>query len=709
MKLKNIFKFATVAAAVGTLSGVTSCNYLDIVPPEQPGLPDAMKNHTNAEGFLYSCYKGVSQRDFSPRDYRSPLNCANDEFLIPEVWMSIDGPSAYAVMRNTLQTTPTSYDPGFWNNYYNAIGQTLLFERELDSTGRDNEVWNDENEYKLWKAEAKFCRAFYHYQLFRLFGPVPITTRFINMDADPSEYPGRMHADGLVNWIVKQLDEVTKELDDQNLAKRNVEDLGRASSTITRALKSRLLLMAASPLWNGQFPYRSWTNKTKSIDPVTGEDYGYKLFADKFEAEKWDRAILACQEAVKFAEDNGYKLYDINAAATMNTEDVLASDIYIPGLESSAANSAIPQNWIDETGQATYAEAFAETVRMLRYINTTTYDEGNTELIWTNQQVPYGTDNSRLPRRVVQREDNGNWLEGWNGVSPTLFTVEHFLTANGLTPATDASFDFQSRYTKAGLTDKGRDNVLKINLNREPRYYAFIAFDGGDYLTRIDDGNPKTLNMRSPDMQGRGAGERNYSVTGFLSMKHVDPLAKWAASNGAWTSGKNSPDVLFRLAELYLNLAECYAEYAVNPELTALPAGVNLPEGCSNATDAAIHYVNLIRKRALAAPLKAEHLGMVDENGKKMDIREWVRNERFVELWDEGHRYHDVRRWAKGDEYFGYGKRKGLNGLAVDPKDDFERPIMVNSQYIFHKRLYLWPLYQSEVYNNPQMVQAPGY
>ena len=140
MKVKNIFKYASLALAMGTLAGVTSCNYLDVVPPEQPGLSDAMKNHSNAQGFLYSCYNGVSQRDFSPRDYRSGLNAANDEFLIPETWMAVDGPTSYAIMRNTLQTTATNYDPKFWDSYYSAIGQTLLFERELLSEGRKNSV-----------------------------------------------------------------------------------------------------------------------------------------------------------------------------------------------------------------------------------------------------------------------------------------------------------------------------------------------------------------------------------------------------------------------------------------------------------------------------------------------------------------------------------------------------------------------------------------
>ena len=52
MKFNNIFKYAVVALAAGSMAGVTSCNYLDVVPPEQAGLNDAMKTHTAAMGFL---------------------------------------------------------------------------------------------------------------------------------------------------------------------------------------------------------------------------------------------------------------------------------------------------------------------------------------------------------------------------------------------------------------------------------------------------------------------------------------------------------------------------------------------------------------------------------------------------------------------------------------------------------------------------------
>ncbi|MBD5238831.1 MAG: RagB/SusD family nutrient uptake outer membrane protein [Bacteroidales bacterium] len=739
MKVKNIFKYASLALAMGTLAGVTSCNYLDVVPPEQPGLSDAMKNHSNAQGFLYSCYNGVSQRDFSPRDYRSGLNAANDEFLIPETWMAVDGPTSYAIMRNTLQTTATNYDPKFWDSYYSAIGQTLLFERELLSEGRKNSVCEDPNEEELWLAESRFCRAFYHYQVLRIYGPVPITDKFIAMDTDPSNYPGRVHVDGVVDWIANELEECAKVFERQEMQTRSHEYQGRATSVICYALQARLYLMAASDLWNGKFPYKTWRNKTNSKNPITGEDYGNKLFSDTYESWKWERALAACIRAYHKAQLAGYRLYTIEDAAHMDADDVLADAIYIPGEENMTAPANMPE-WSKED--------FKETVRMLRYLNTTTPHEGNKEIIWSNQQVVYGMTDSRLPRRVLETtETNSKWKEGWNGVSPTLYTVEHFLNANGLTPGHDSSMPKASWYQLAGFTGD-RANVMNICVNREPRFYAWIAFDGGDYLTLLNDGDPKLLNMQNAEMQGRGQGERNYSVTGFLSMKHVDPLSKWAANNGQWTSGKNSPDVLIRMAEVMLNLAECFAEmedrgiaiptgdYDLFPNVTytaddMTPSGAEAhePDGGkvnilnfmaeadlgSNAKEAAMNLVNQIRSRAYVAPLTESMIGMVDDarntsRSKVWTLTEWVRNERFVELWDEGVRYFDVRRWVAGDEYFAYGMREGLNGLKVKPtSDEWHTPIMINSQYTFHKRQYLWPLYQSEVYNNPQMVQAPGY
>lgn len=95
------------------------------------------------------------------------------------------------------------------------------------------------------------------------------------------------------------------------------------------------------------------------------------------------------------------------------------------------------------------------------------------------------------------------------------------------------------------------------------------------------------------------------------------------------------------MAELYLNLAECYA--ALDNEGEAL---ANLNE---------------IRRRAGISELTGS-----DVTGN-MTLTDWVRNERFVELFEEGHRYYDLRRWAIAPQMLKAGMRYGLDGLRVNP------------------------------------------
>ena len=71
-----------------------------------------------------------------------------------------------------------------------------------------------------------------------------------------------------------------------------------------------------------------------------------------------------------------------------------------------------------------------ERVQLMRYVVTTRYKEGNRETIWglANQgTMIIGS----LPHRVI-KNNQGTWKSGYSGVSPTLNTVEHFYTENGV-------------------------------------------------------------------------------------------------------------------------------------------------------------------------------------------------------------------------------------------------------------------------------------
>lgn len=90
---------------------------------------------------------------------------------------------------------------------------------------------------------------------------------------------------------------------------------------------------------------------------------------------------------------------------------------------------------------------------------------------------------------------------------------------------------------------------------------------------------------------------------------------------------------------------------------------------------------------------------------------DWIRNERFVELWGEGLRYYDARRWMIAPEVFAAGVRKGLNMEQVEEPtfEELNQPVIVNQDYKWENRMYLAPIFANETYKNPQMVQAPEY
>ena len=120
----------------------------------------------------------------------------------------------------------------------------------------------------------------------------------------------------------------------------------------------------------------------------------------------------------------------------------------------------------------------------------------------------------------------------------------------------------------------------------------------------------------------------------------------------------------------------------------------------------AIKYLNPIRKRGGVAELKESDIT------SDMTMMDWVRNERFIELWGEGHRFYDVRRWMIAPQVLRAGAREGLNvlGAGMNPSaSDLNQRTVVNQQFQWSNRMYLWPIKSDEIYNNPQLVQAPEY
>lgn len=668
MRTSNIIGIAASALLLA------SCEFLDVVPAKRADFEDAMKNKDAVESWIYG--RGYHEIQWQNPFYYWTIEQTTDDFVLPEGQAQDEAREKNYLMSHGMITSGNV--PDTWWALYGAIGYINLFEQQLEE---QNPSFLTEADKSLYRAHAKFLKAYYYLRVLQKFGPMAIVESYADPSTDKSSFPGRSHFDYCVEYICRLLDDACA---DGGLPVANYNEqsgYGKGNQVICAALKSRLRLLAASPLWNGSFPFSQWQN-TNFETP----GYGKELVSYSFDIEKWRKAKTAARDAIDIAEANGRHLVTMSEMEAMAASDKISTTnaaYWIPGLDTSTPEGV----------------EFYKRVLLMRYAMASDETMGNHELIWTvlGKGQWYLTTKSHvwgsLPRRIIKKND-GNWQYCYSHINPTLETVEAFYTKNGKLPKDDPDFTPQSDWLKSANLE--RPEVINLNVNREPRFYAWINFDGCDIGPYLVAGKPLRLDLRSYEACGYSPdyAQGDLPQTGYLNNKFIAPAERYDY-DGSYTDF-DYPTPLIRLNEMYLNLAEACAELYMNGDGSEL----------QNALDA----VNVIRERAGIPLLTAADCG--DGEGQ-MSIRDWVRNERRIELYAEGYRYYDLRRWCIAAKHLSAGCRTGLDCFVskrVNPTiEEFNTRVKVDGNYQWFDRMYLLPLAADEVYSNPQMVQAPGY
>ncbi|WP_195533051.1 RagB/SusD family nutrient uptake outer membrane protein [Bacteroides finegoldii] len=649
MKSNILYKFI-IGAAVAT-TGFTSCDYLDVVPVEQATIDDAYKRPEQTLAYLYSCYNGL--KSWNPVDYYNEDVASTDEFVLPPSWNG----DAYNIQTNQR----SSATGGGWTWRYCGYDPIRTCHMFLEIIDKAPNLTPEQR--TTWRAEAEFLIGYYHFMVLRKYGPCPIMDHAYPSDVTGDNMPGRSHYDAVTKYIISQIDKAMPNLPDRWTG----GDWGRVDKVVAKAIKGRVLLYAASPQWNGNTLYESGRLKWENTQWET-EGYGKQLVNPIYSQKKWEDARDACKEALDFA-----LLQDLALYKESNFEE----------LKQVAANK---KDFMKYVFRMRYA--------LLSRANSTGKCQ---EVVWGLADQSLITTGC-LPRRMFKKTDN-TWQHGWSGVSPTLEAIKQFYTSKGY-PITDTNHFYPQDewYDVAGeniisqepsyLDDLDANEIIKLNTNREPRFYAWMAYSGGEYGTKLVKDAPLILNMRLEEKQGYNKDDvRDYCRTGYLCQKWAHPGLAFS-DNGSDNGGSlTSPRPIIRMAELYLNLAECYA--ALGEETNFLTE------------------INAVRTRAgINALTKTDIPGGID------DMTEWVHRERFIEFYGEGIRFYDMRRWLKGKEIMG----KGLHGLnmvgILNPSISTFNQETVMPEYTevsWDDRLYLMPLYYEEADKSENLIQAPGY
>ena len=517
--------------------------------------------------------------------------------------------------------TPSTAGLGRWQ-LYKQIRQANIFMRDAHEilSGEEMGLIIDSEDLAKLKNEARFLRAYYHYLLFELYGPIPIMSEVIDSSLSDLDFY-RASVDEVVTFIDTELRACLPLLPDQ-------EDSSERAAAPTKAaayaVLAKLHIYAASPLFNGGFE-----------EALTLKDNQGKILFPTEDKSKWNKAVNVLEEMFEYLDSQNR-----NQLFTVYQKD---------GVTVDAAAS-------------------------LYGINFTFINNSNPEVLWYSTKNSWGTLNvdgrerRSTPRTVYQ---------GFCGVGVLQEMVDSYFMEDGKTIHNSPLYDKSKEY------ELDNQNIAAMYKKREPRFYNDITYSGVVWQNTVEDGKPKTIYFY------KGSGNDNSTAnnchTGYLLYKG---LCHELLNVGNFKKSQYRPGILFRLADFYLLYAEALNH--VNPD-----------------DDRILEYIDKVRVRAGISKLADISPEIKGDYDKQFDA---IRHERRVELFTEGQRYFDVRRWMladkEGDCRQG-GMFTGMNMAGNNLKQFMQRKTFETR--IFERKMYLYPIPQNEISKSKKLVQNPGW
>ncbi|MFT4202644.1 MAG: RagB/SusD family nutrient uptake outer membrane protein [Chitinophagaceae bacterium] len=562
------------------------------------------------------------------------------------------------------EITPYAANTYFNNyeNWYRGIRKANTVISRIDETPDLSTTTK-----RQYLGEMYFFRGYFLYLLLQQYGPVvtpPDEVMDITASSDELSLE-RSSYDSCVNYIVKNLEVANSYLP---ITQDALAEVYRPTSGAALAAMSRVLLYAASPLFNGNPSYANWQRSDGTL-----------FISNTYDATKWGKAAVAAKRVI---ETGRYELYTFPRSADT---DSLAANVPTEAFPNGAGG-------IDP--YRSYKYTFIGEVPAT----------SNPELIWGTKQDPTGDDS---PLWISSPAIMG----GGNGLNVTQDIVDAFKMKDG-NDINSSSADYpyptaSSNYLPISAAKNISDvqlttNTAQMYYNREARFYATIGFNhsywkGTSYtgstsgvknveVTYYSNGNAAPTNTLPYD----------YNHTGYTVIKynhHADIMLQ---------TGSILPKVfpIFRYAEILLNYAEALNE--MDGSYTDATTGITVTRDLSEIAAA----VNRVRFRAGLPGMSSTELA------SQSSIREAIKRERKVEFAFEGRRFLDLCRWMDAPTAYAQSI-VGMNIAASSSERQkfFTRTTLTEplAKRTWSFKMYFWPIPKEVLDKNAKMVQNPGW
>lgn len=288
-----------------------------------------------------------------------------------------------------------------------------------------------------------------------------------------------------------------------------------------------------------------------------------------------------------------------------------------------------------------------------------------------------------------------NGYHNWGNNNPTEPMVRSWEMADGTKFQWDKYNPGNMEVRTATKEELAADPLRNPYNGREPRFYASVLYDGAPWQQRPSDAaglEPENKVQTGYYLKNQGDATAyksgldtrqglieawNGTKNGYYIKKLMDP-----ATAGQYFRGTHTW-VEFRYAEILMNYAEACIELG----------GADLQKG--------IDAMNMVRNRS----------GLPDRvTTDQATAREYVRHERNIEFFAEGHRYYDIRRWMIAEEVI-----TDVFGMRIEHYDNgshmwkYNKADKADARSFTDKKFYWVPLSRDEMNKAPQLQQNPGY
>jgi len=627
---KIFFRFICLGLIVLFINSC-STDFLNTTPQDRVPSATTWGDPALSEAFVFNVYSFLGYGGFEEQ----ALAVYTDEAMFTHAGRNINTfTEATETPSNVAWVSPT-YG---WDNMYNAIR-----EANIALTNLPNATFSDTAFRNQLLGESYFLRAYYYQQLVRFYGGVPIINKPYELNQDYT-IPRNTYEE-CVNFMVSDLDSSIALLNGKTTT------AGRASKIVAMALKSRILLYAASDLHDATI--------AKAKSPTLGAYGNIELVAytSGSQGDRW-QAAKAATKAVLDASGGFNGGYKLNLSAPVTPEEGT-------------------QNYISIAmgGKSAVSDAAAAVELIFQRTATPLY---TAEDNWPLGGLHYGINNGP------------NGYHNWAGNTPIQYLVDDYEMMDG------SKFDWNNADEKA-----------HPYTNRDPRFYATIMYDGASWKPRpadvkgkepanevqsgyYDDGHGGTIN--GLDTRESPVENWNGSRTHYYTRKFIDPNPALADNQ---SSAQVIPWPFIRYTEVVLNYIETCL--ATGDETTARDwlNKIRFRSGMPAITDAGQALVDRYRNE--------RRIELAYEEHRYHDARRWMIPAQTV---GRGIKAIKVTATLKS------GQTPRVPYVHDETKYTYTYTVVDNTENETRKwndKMYYRPITFDEIHKNNLLIQNPGY